>query len=299
MIVYGCLMEYNKKVGLPVHEMRMKSVSMFNEESGEQSFSVLARCAISDTQRKKVEVMSNYYSNIHTHMEVDEQLRTQRQRASTKEKISWRKKYTAEDSDVIEINSFLKCLIREKVHGISTILSLKVKDAKNSLMAGMHSEPFKRDFRHWCSIDEHNHYFNAQATKCLKFFNTNFGMRLDHIFEEMKHPDSYEEGQREMEVRQRNEDILKPGNSGANIEEEEKRVGKHGNKRVISSSEEEEDESESEEEDEDDREEVISLVTPRRRNKKFNQRYGEMDSENILSPGTGGKRRKRSKAVNS
>ena len=49
MIVYGCLMEYNKKVGLPVHEMRMKSVSMFNEESGEQSFSVLARRAISDT----------------------------------------------------------------------------------------------------------------------------------------------------------------------------------------------------------------------------------------------------------
>ena len=61
MMMQLLILMYQKEKNLPTWQMFMGSPSVFNEEAGEMSFSVLARCCLGDTTRMMFEHMSNMY----------------------------------------------------------------------------------------------------------------------------------------------------------------------------------------------------------------------------------------------
>ena len=296
MFVYGCLMEYNKRMGLPVHEMRTKSLSMFNEESGEQSFSILARCALGDTNKAKLSTMSGYYSSIHTQREIDDELRQQRERAETKIQGSWRKKYSADDEEVLEYKSFLRTLIREKKKGISKVINLATDLSHNSLMAANNATLFSRAHSFWISYDKTLFYFNRQAEKCTKFFGTNFGMLQERVWPEMVHPESDSEAEAQEQQAQaqaraaQKEKVLPEEESDGNNSQDS--AGRSRNHHIRSSSEESEGSSSSSSDDDNDLEEAEEPKTPAK-SKKFGAKNNEINQENVLSVDGRGNRKKR------
>jgi hypothetical protein len=56
---------HQKQHNLPTWLILKSSLSLFNEEAGEMSFSVLSRCVVGDTIKHKLDYMNNMYCSIH------------------------------------------------------------------------------------------------------------------------------------------------------------------------------------------------------------------------------------------
>ena len=77
MMMQLLILMYQKEKNLPSWQMFMGSPSVFNEEAGEMSFSVLARCCLGDTTKMMFEHMSNMYKLTSLYAETTDVLRTE------------------------------------------------------------------------------------------------------------------------------------------------------------------------------------------------------------------------------
>ena len=187
MMFNACLMEYYREMKLPFHEMREKSLSMCNEEAGEQSFGVLGRSALGDTQKKKLDVMNNHYRNIADHRKIDDALREQRQHPDTKTKVSWRKEYTKDNEDVKEVVSFLKNQIRRRKIGKLLVLDGSAESYADAEGGIEHSVQWIRQHPTWQPELESLEMFDFQQKRLCKFVGTVFGQGLADVWPEMVH----------------------------------------------------------------------------------------------------------------
>ena len=63
------LLKYQRENGLFAWKMFKRNLSVFNEESGEASFSVLGRCCLGDTTVNKFDHLNRMYQDIHATMQ--------------------------------------------------------------------------------------------------------------------------------------------------------------------------------------------------------------------------------------
>ena len=63
------LLKYQREKGLFAWKMFKRNLSVFNEESGEASFSVLGRCCLGDTTVNKFDHLNRMYQDIHANMQ--------------------------------------------------------------------------------------------------------------------------------------------------------------------------------------------------------------------------------------
>ena len=90
MIAQILIVIYQKTNNLPSWKMLKSSLSVFNEESGELMFSILARCSLGESGRNSFEYMEKIYTLLHTYRAVDEDMFEDTEKTGPKR--NWRKK---------------------------------------------------------------------------------------------------------------------------------------------------------------------------------------------------------------
>jgi hypothetical protein len=174
---------HQQKHDLPAWQIVRHSLSLFNEEAGEMSFSVLSRCVLGDTIKHKLEYMNNMYSSIHFMQEVDVEMREDNGKKFTQDH-NYRKTFDENSDEVSAAREFLKARMR-KVYGNGAMTqydgSGKNPQAyKSATFSVLNQIPMTRKVPLW-DIDVFKQ-LDKHIEKCKQFFwNTNFGQR--HVFE--------------------------------------------------------------------------------------------------------------------
>jgi hypothetical protein len=92
-------------------QMLMGSLATFNEESGELSFSMLARCILGDTQKRKFAHLNKLYQQIHFYGEIERELGADG--AGFNKNGNWRKKLDPEGAVVVAVTAHMRSVIRQ------------------------------------------------------------------------------------------------------------------------------------------------------------------------------------------
>jgi hypothetical protein len=92
-------------------KMLMGSLSTFNEEAGELSFSMLARCILGDTQKRKFAHLNKIYQQIHFYGSLEKELGADG--AGFNKNGNWRKKLDPEGDLVIAVTAHMNSVIRQ------------------------------------------------------------------------------------------------------------------------------------------------------------------------------------------
>lgn len=303
MMFNACLMEYYREMKLPFHEMREKSLSMCNEEAGEQSFGVLGRSALGDTQKKKLDVMNNHYRNIADHRKIDDALREQRQHPDTKTKVSWRKEYTKDNEDVKEVVSFLKNQIRRRKIGKLLVLDGSAESYADAEGGIEHSVQWIRQHPTWQPELESLEMFDFQQKRLCKFVGTVFGQGLADVWPEMVHDGETDAEEEEApvesdadnnvplsELAAAQKEVLYGNESSGQSEDDNSGTDtstqsqdgqrKRRSQSTVSAS------------DEEDESSADQSVTTTPANKKFHSGFADIGNANILASGRKRKRRR-------
>jgi hypothetical protein len=100
--------------GTVIWQMYSHDPSCFNEEIGENSFGVLARCVLGDTQKSKFKHVSDMYSLIHLYRQVNEDTKDDIAGPLQEKKFTTGTFMVKDDSEeVAEIGAFFRTSIRE------------------------------------------------------------------------------------------------------------------------------------------------------------------------------------------
>ena len=171
MLMHMLVMQYQQRNDLPQSEMLRKGLHLFNEESGERSFSCLGRASLNDSGMKKnLEKMSSLYAKINRLMQCDDAFRKDRENPDKKKEESWRKTYTPESDEVVAVQHFLEMRIRQIANSKEKRNVYKVYDGekesyKNADHAGRNMVPFYKDvssYQEWPQVKE---WFEFQVSK--------------------------------------------------------------------------------------------------------------------------------------
>ena len=84
MMMQLLILLYQQKHDLPTWKMFTRSVSVFNEEAGEMSFSVLSRVVLGDNLKMKFDHMDKMYKLTRAYSEASEALRVEQDRKERK-----------------------------------------------------------------------------------------------------------------------------------------------------------------------------------------------------------------------
>jgi hypothetical protein len=174
---------HQKHHNLPSWRLLKNSLSLFNEEAGEMSFSVLSRCVLGDTIKHKLDYMNNMYRSIHFMQEVDLELREDNGKKFTQD-INFRRVYTEESPEVRSTKEFILSMIRKAIHG--TLKQYDGKDAgyKSSEHSILHQINMIRTAPLW-ELDVFD-MLDKHIDKAKQFFiKTNFGQKHRFIWPEM------------------------------------------------------------------------------------------------------------------
>ena len=186
-IILGILfIVHMAKHKLPQYQMLTDGLAMYNEEAGENSFAVLARAALADTQKKKVEVMNNYYGGLNRLRAFDEEFRKQRENPNNKFQGNYRKTYSKDCEDVVGMTQFLKIHVRKiKAKSKYGQYDGSAEGFQNFEKAQGHIIAYKKTEGTWKDWSVIEGWLEKQFDKCRKFVNTNSGLTLPGIWPEM------------------------------------------------------------------------------------------------------------------
>jgi hypothetical protein len=92
-------------------QMLMESLSTFNEEAGELSFSMLARCVLGDTQKRKFAHLNLIYQQIHFYGAVERELGADG--AGFNKNGNWRKKLDPDGELLKAVTAHMQSVIRQ------------------------------------------------------------------------------------------------------------------------------------------------------------------------------------------
>ena len=137
--------------------MLKKSLSLFNEEAGEMSFSVLSRCVLGDTIKHKLEYMNNMYASIHFMQEVDVEMREDNGKKFTQDH-NYRKVFDEDSAEVASAREFVKARMRG-VYGNNAMTEYDIRSRKeekkgpsaykSAATAVLHQIPMTRTVALW------------------------------------------------------------------------------------------------------------------------------------------------------
>ena len=143
---------HQKEHNLPAWQILKHSLSLFNEEASEMSFSVLSRCVLGDTIKHKLEYMNNMYASIHFMQEVDVEMREDNGKKFTQDH-NYRKSYDENSDEVLSAREFIKGRMRE-VYGNGAMTQYdgsgtKPTAYKSATDAVFHQVPMTRKVPLW------------------------------------------------------------------------------------------------------------------------------------------------------
>jgi hypothetical protein len=92
-------------------QMLMESLSTFNEEAGELSFSMLARCVLGDTQKRKFAHLNLIYQQIHFYGALERELGADG--AGFNKNGNWRKKLDPDGEFLTAVTAHMQSVIRQ------------------------------------------------------------------------------------------------------------------------------------------------------------------------------------------
>jgi hypothetical protein len=175
---------HQKNHNLPTWKILDKSLSLFNEEAGEMSFSVLSRCVLGDTIKHKLDYMNNMYSSIHFMQEVDLEMREDNGKKFTQDH-NFRHSFSEDSPEVSATKEFILSRIRLAIHGDLRQYDGTQKGYTSAVSSANHQTVFIRKVPLWDlnvgeMLDKH-----IAKTKDI-FINTNFGQRHVFYWPEMK-----------------------------------------------------------------------------------------------------------------
>jgi hypothetical protein len=132
-------------------QMMEKNLSVFNEEAGEISFSILARCVLGDTTKNKVEHLSKIYSLLHAYTESEKEFQAVVRPARAKK--SGRKKLAA-DSDVVQSSTvFMMQWLRTLQTGMLRVYGDKKASFKSVQLARTRMVPIPLQAHTFWNVD--------------------------------------------------------------------------------------------------------------------------------------------------
>jgi hypothetical protein len=112
------LLLHHKKQNSGVWQMLKANPAAFNEEVGEMSFSILARCTLGDTQKHRFKHISDIYSMIHVYRQLNEDIHQDLAAPLQEKKFTTGKFMVRDDSTEVEtMVVFFQSMIRNITAG--------------------------------------------------------------------------------------------------------------------------------------------------------------------------------------
>ena len=167
----------------PAWQMLRTNLSVFNEEAGEITFSILARCVLGDTSKNQVEQLSKVYSLLHAYTETERQLG---EMVSPGKLRKAGRKRLKEDNEVLAASKvFMKQWVRKLGAGTLRMYGDKTASFKNSANALTRMKILEQ---HGVGVWDVNLQtcLNVQLVKAKAKFNSNWAQDYSDIWPECK-----------------------------------------------------------------------------------------------------------------
>ena len=187
------IQSYQSKVGLPHHAMIKDSMSMNNEEAGEITFSVLSRCCLGDTTKKRLSHMDDMYRNIHNLRSIENELKPLREQDHGRK--NWRKTFKRDDETVTEVRSYFISRLRAIKANQFMQYDGSTAGYRNSTSAANNQVAFTEPSAAWMDEEATEEALILQFVKCQKFTKTDWGYQRCSILPEMAPSDNHNGGQ--------------------------------------------------------------------------------------------------------
>ena len=124
---------------LPMWKMFTSCFQVFNEESGEICFSILARCVLGDTQKSKFDHLNEMYTLLHTYRSIDMDIKTDH--FDNMPTGSWRKVIKPDCEEVLATTDWIKSTLRKLSHKSYLVYDGSLAAWKSAAQATQHMVP--------------------------------------------------------------------------------------------------------------------------------------------------------------
>jgi hypothetical protein len=174
---------YQERNKTPAWAMLINNFSVFNEETGELAFSVLARCVLGDSLKSKFDHLNNMYTLLHTYISLAEDVKNDMSLDVTAQ--AWRKKIMADSTEVLAVRAWFESFARRIRHN-SWFVYEGETGYKNASTATRHqttrgtAPPMFSENRITAGVEH-------VLAKCRKMLVDNrFGYQVSHVWPEFK-----------------------------------------------------------------------------------------------------------------
>jgi hypothetical protein len=177
--VHMVLLLYNRKQNTPCWRMMQNSLSTFNEEAGEISFSTLARSCLGDTQRHDIKHMSKLYQLLCMYNDVEDDV--EGDIASNVTLKSWRKKVTPESKEVEATVQFFLHRMRQIKNGTFQMYDGSNESYKKKSHADRHLLPFSGP-KEALWMPDTTKFLEKHLKRCEKIYVSDWAKEHDDIW---------------------------------------------------------------------------------------------------------------------
>jgi hypothetical protein len=112
----GLIVLYQRYKNLPQWQMMEDQMSVFNEETGEQAFSVLARCVLGDSTKAKFAHLNKMYRLLHTYMSLSAGIRDDMDFDGPVG--NWRKVHKPDGPETVATVAWVRAMLRTCKHNV-------------------------------------------------------------------------------------------------------------------------------------------------------------------------------------
>lgn len=192
MIAFLLILQYWRASNFCGYEMMKSHMSMFNEELGELTFSILARSVLSDHTRDDFIHMDRLFRLLRVYRDVKSDVVADNSGAANS--LNWRHKINKAGEEVLSTELFFKKIIRQMVSGTYKSYDGSPKCYTNAQSASeLKMNPNSPIvFMEKAALDE---YLQTQLAAIRNDMKTNFLYPYTHIWPEaVNHDDEHEEG---------------------------------------------------------------------------------------------------------
>jgi hypothetical protein len=167
---------------LPQWQMLKNSMSTYNEEAGEISFSLLSRIVLGDTQQRKFEHMDKCYKLVHMYGAVDRDLEHDRTSKFRKDN-NWRRVVGRDSEPVQATVAFVRAKLRAMSQGTFKVYDGAINSFKNGAHAQTHMVHCGKEKPVW--VEDTTDLLEFHINKCRKFV-VQFAGPFADVWPEMK-----------------------------------------------------------------------------------------------------------------
>jgi hypothetical protein len=179
---------YQQRQDLPAWQMLARDASMFNEETGEMSFSILSRCVQEEQMASKHAHLDNMYRMVPYIMSLEDDVHQDTFGGRNGPQFNWRREATLESETCQSILAYLKKACRDT--GLNTRRQYDGKNKDSTCYKNQETGD-----KHWIGLVRQVPFWDADVPKILagdllstrQYTYTNFGCNHVHIWPEMKY----------------------------------------------------------------------------------------------------------------